>query len=297
MAQINIQFSLFSAFYTPLIATISGGFLKAQGLEANWSIATPDKSAIAAATAGEVHVIQSALSQGLTSLDKGEVPPVKHFAQINETDGFFIVGREADPDFSWKKLEGSEVVLFGGGQPLVMFKYACLKAGIDFDKIKAINVGGAAAMDAAFREGQGIYVQQQGPYPQALAAEGQGHILTEVGRQVGMCGFSSLAATEDWLQTDMATAFMRAYQAGREFVIRAPAFEVARSIEPFFKGADVDVLAHCIEAYKGLGCWTSHVDISEDAFLATQEIYQKTGGLQGHFQYDQVCCPPPVVES
>ncbi|MFQ5566851.1 MAG: hypothetical protein ACE5EU_10875 [Paracoccaceae bacterium] len=35
MARINIQFTLFSAFYSPLISAMSGGFLKAKGLEPN----------------------------------------------------------------------------------------------------------------------------------------------------------------------------------------------------------------------------------------------------------------------
>lgn len=33
MATIKIQFTLFSAFYSPLISTMSGGFLKEQGLD------------------------------------------------------------------------------------------------------------------------------------------------------------------------------------------------------------------------------------------------------------------------
>ena len=39
MAKINIQFTLFSAFYSPLISTMSGGFLQAEGLEPEWSVA------------------------------------------------------------------------------------------------------------------------------------------------------------------------------------------------------------------------------------------------------------------
>ena len=31
MARINIQFTLFSAFYSPLIATMAGGFLREEG--------------------------------------------------------------------------------------------------------------------------------------------------------------------------------------------------------------------------------------------------------------------------
>jgi hypothetical protein len=38
MAHINIEFTLFSAFYSPLISLMSGGFLQAEGLEADWTV-------------------------------------------------------------------------------------------------------------------------------------------------------------------------------------------------------------------------------------------------------------------
>ena len=185
MTQINIQFTLFSAFYSPLISTMSGGFLAAEGLEPNWSVAPPGVSAIAALEDGSAHVIQSALSQGFTSLGKGETPRAVHFAQVNEMDGFFITGREPDADFDWQKLEGSEVVCFKDGQPNAMFRYACHKAGIDYDRIIAIHPGGAADIDKAFRDGQGQYVQQQGPFPQQLQADGVGHVVAQVGPVIG----------------------------------------------------------------------------------------------------------------
>jgi NitT/TauT family transport system substrate-binding protein len=37
--EINIQFTRFSAFYSPLIATIAGGFLRDEGLTPRHSIA------------------------------------------------------------------------------------------------------------------------------------------------------------------------------------------------------------------------------------------------------------------
>ena len=89
MEKIDIQFTLFSAFYSPLIATMAGGFLRDEGLEPSWSVAPPGVSAIKALEAGTAHVIQSAPSQGFTSLAKGETPVAVHFAQINELDGFF----------------------------------------------------------------------------------------------------------------------------------------------------------------------------------------------------------------
>ena len=94
MTQINIQFTRFSAFYSPLISTMSGGFLADEGLEPTHSIAPPGVSAIEALLDGSAHFVQSALSQGLSMLEKGETPATVHFAQINEMDGFFLTGRD-----------------------------------------------------------------------------------------------------------------------------------------------------------------------------------------------------------
>ena len=295
MEKIEIQFTLFSAFYSPLISAMSGGFLKEEGLDASWSVAPPGVSAIKALEEGKAQVIQSALSQGFTSLGKGETPTAVHFAQINEMDGFFLTAREPDPDFNWKKLEGSEVVLFGGGQPLAMFKYACHKAGIDFDRLKVINVGGAAYMDKAFRDGQGNYVQQQGPFPQQLEKDGVGHIVAEVGKQIGPNGFSSLAATREWLATDQAKAFTRAYKKTRIYMNETPAAEIAKAEKSYFPMIDEDVLAKCIESYQKLGCWTPHIEITKPAYEVTLDVFEHFGTLKERYAYEQVCTLPPEV--
>ena len=296
MEKIRIQFTLFSAFYSPLISTMSGGFLKEEGLDPDWSVSPPGVSAIAALESGEVDVIQSALSQGFNSLAKGETPKAVHFAQINEMDGFFLTAREPDPDFTWDKLEGAEVVMFKGGQPNAMFKYACFKAGIDYDKLVPITPGGAADIDKAFREGQGQYVQQQGPFPQQLEKDGVGHVVAQVGKQIGPCGFSSLAATREWLDTDMAKAFMRAYKKTRAYMNETPAAEIARAEKPFFPDIDEDVLADCIATYQKLGCWTPHVEITKPAYEVILDIFEHYGTLKERYPYEMVCAEPPKTD-
>ena len=294
MARINIQFTLFSAFYSPLISAMSGGFLKAEGLEPEWSVAPPGVSALAAVAEGSADVAQSAPSQGFGALARGEVPPAVHFAQVNEMDGFFLTGRAADPEFTWDKLEGAEVVLFKGGQPLAMFQYACHKAGIDYHKITVINPGGAADIDAAFRGGQGQYVQQQGPFPQQLEADGIGHIVAQVGKPIGPCAFSSLAATREWLETDMARAFTRAYRKTRRYLNEAPAAEIARAERDYFPDIGEDVLARCIATYQQLGCWTPHIEITRPAYEVTLDVFEHVGTLKERYRYEQVCVAPPA---
>ncbi|MDH4150224.1 MAG: ABC transporter substrate-binding protein [Betaproteobacteria bacterium] len=295
METIHIQFTLFSAFYSPLISAMSGGFLKAEGLDPQWSVSPPGVSALAALQDGSAHVVQSALSQGFTTLDKGEIPFAYHFAQVNEMDGFFITARAADAAFDWKKLEGAEVVMFKGGQPQAMFKYACYKAGIDFSRIKPVCPGGAADIDKAFREGRGDYVVQQGPFPQQLQADGAGHVVAQVGRQIGPCGFSSLAATREWLQTDMAKAFVRAYRKTRRYMTETPAAAIARAEKPYFPDIDETVLSDCIGTYQKLGCWTPHVEITRPAYEKTLDVYEYNGQLKQRYRYEQVCAEPPAA--
>src|SRR6201996_1212587 len=274
MERINIEFTLFSAFYSPLISVMSGGFLKAEGLEAEWMVSPPGVSAVKALEEGRADVIQSAPSQAFTSLASGETPTAVHFAQINEMDGFFVTGRAPEPDFDWKRLEGAEVILFGAGQPLAMFMYACHKAGIDFGKLKVINVGSAEDMDEAFRAGKGQYIQQQGPFPQQLEADGVGHIVAQCGPKIGPVAFSSLAARRDWLQTDTARAFMRAYTKTRAYMLATPAVEIAKAEKSYFPSIDLDVLAQCIASYQQLGCWTPRVEITRQSFEVALDVFE-----------------------
>ena len=294
---INIQFTRFSAFYSPLIATIAGGFLREEGLEPRHSVAPPGKSAIAGLVDGSLHVAQSAPSQGFTPLEQGRQPPALHFAQINEKDGFFLVGRNPDPQFIWQKLAGRRVLVDHGQQPMAMFRYACFRRGLDFKALQAVDAGPTENMIAAFGRGEGDYIHLQGPAPQQLEHDGAGDIVATLGDAIGPCAFSSLAATREWLQTDMAKRFMRAYRKARAWVIASPAAEIAQAEAPFFPGIDRQVLAATIGSYQKLGNWSAHVEITRPAWEATVDIFLHAGLITKRHRYEDVIAPPPGMLS
>jgi NitT/TauT family transport system substrate-binding protein len=290
--EIRIQFTRFSAFYTPLIATIAGGFLEGEGFRPVHSIAPAGRSAIESLPDGTAHVVQSAPSQGFGPLEKGQRPPAVHFAQINEKDGFFLTARAPDPAFTWDRLRGKRVLVDHGGQPLAMFRYACHRRGLDFAAIQAVDLP-AAQMDQAFRRGEGDYIHQQGPAPQQLEHDGAGTIVASVGDAIGPCAFSSLAATREWLRTEPARRFMRAYRKARAWVIGTPAERIAEAEAPFFPAIDRAVLTATIAAYQKLGCWTPHVEITRPAFEATLDIFHHAGLITRRHPYSEVVAAPP----
>jgi len=294
MAQpISIQFTRFSAFYSPLIATIAGGFLKEEGLEPRHSIAPVGKSAIAGLLDGSVQVAQSAPSQGFTPLEKGERPPALHFAQVNGKDGFFITARKPDPGFTWDKLKSGKILVDHGVQPLAMFKYACFRKGLDWKSLSIVDAG-IATMDQAFRNGSGDYIHQQGPAPQQLEHDGVGHVVASLGDAIGPLAFSSLAATREWLATDAAKRFTRAYRKARAWLIATPAAQVAEAEAAFFPDIDRAVLTQTIATYQKLGNWTPQVEITRPAFEVTLDVFEYSGLITKRHKYDDVIAQPPA---
>ena len=289
----RIEFTRFSAFYSPLIGTIAGGFLEKEGLEARHAVSAPARTAIASLLEGSAHVVQSAPSQGFAPLEQGKMPPALHFAQINERDGFFLAGRAPDRAFSWDRLRGKRVLVDHGMQPLAMFKYACHKRGLEFGAITAVHAGPTDRMIAAFRRGEGDFIHLQGPAPQELEHDGAGHIVAALGDAIGPCAFSSLAATRQWLATDMAKRFMAAYRRARAWLIETPAAEVARVEASLFPDVPSAVLTTTIATYQRLGNWTPHVEITRPAWEATVDIFLHAGLITRRHGYEDVIASPP----
>jgi len=293
MTPIHIMVLRHSAFYSPLISTITGGFLREEGLSPTYTVAGPDKGVAAGIAEGTVHVAQSAVATSFAALERGETPPFVHFAQINERDGFFIAAREPEPDFTWSRLVGRRVLVDHFFQPLAMFKYACHRQGVDFDAIEAVDAGDVAAIDAAFRAGEGDYVHQQGPAPQQLEKDGLGHVVASVGRAIGPVAFSSLCASPKWLGTDMARAFMRAYRRARDYVIETPAEEIAEAEAEYFPGIDRQVLTDTIAAYQRLGCWAPDPAISREAYETLLDVFEHSGLITRRHPYEAAIVAPP----
>jgi len=273
MTKINIMALRHSAFYSPLLITISGGFLQEEGLEPKYEIATPDRTIPDTLRSGETHLAQLAVAASFSDLEQGKEIDIIHFAQINERDGFFITGREPDPDFIWEKLVDSEILIDHLFQPLAMLRYALHVQGIDYSDVKAIDAGGVDEIDRAFREGQGDYVHQQGPAPQQLEKDTVGYPVAAVGDVIGPVAFSSLCCSRDWLKTDMARAFMRAYRKARLFIIESPAEKIAELEAGFFPKIDNQVLIDTIRTYQQLGCWSPEPEISEKAYEKLLDIF------------------------
>jgi len=293
MDRIHIRGLRHSAFYSPLLMTMAGGFLRDEGVDATYDVAGPGKGVPEGIRDGTVQLAQSAVSTSFAPLERGETVPYVHFAQINQRDGFFLAGRRPEPGFTWDRLTGTNVLVDHFFQPLAMFRYALHREGVDINGVNLVDAGDVVAMDRAFRAGEGDYVHQQGPAPQQLEKDGVGHVVASVGAAIGPVAFSSLCASREWLQTAAARAFMRAYRRARAFAQSAPAEEIAAAEAHFFPAIDRAVLARTIGDYQKLGCWTGSVRIDPGSYEVALDVFDYSGLISRRFGYDEVICAPP----
>ncbi len=294
MPDIRLIASRHSAFYSPMISMIAGGFLEKEGLTGTYTPAGPGQNSAIEVAEGRADIGQSAVSGSWGALDAGEKPPVVHFAQINARDGFIVAAREADSEFSWEKLLNAKFLYVHGGQPEAMLRYGLHRVGIDLSDISGIESPGGDEMMAQWRDDQGDYFHEQGAFPQQLEHEGIGHIVGSIGEIVGPTAFSSLIARWDYLDSDEAKRVSAAYRASREWVNSADPMEVAKAEEPFFPGIAVEATAAAVGYYQQLGTWDGDITIPKDLYESALDVFEHSGMVGSRHPYEDVVVEPPA---
>jgi NitT/TauT family transport system substrate-binding protein len=292
MTQLKLMALRHSAFYSPYLMTMAGGHLKQAGFDVDYCVQTPDNLVRDRLLDGGCHVSQSAVAASFADFNRNPADPgpVRHFAQINSRDGFFIASRKPYANFNWQDLVGKTILVDHFFQPLAMFRYALHKQQLDETSLNIIDAGNVKQIDDAFRAGQGDFVHQQGPAPQQLEAEGLAHVVASVGDAIGPVAFSSLCAHQDWLSTDMATAFFTVYQQALQQCNEESPQLLARQLQGygFLTGIDFGVLASTISTYQALGCWKHQGRIETEEFATLLEVFSHSGLLEQRPAYEQL---------
>lgn len=287
MTHLKIMVSRHSAFYSPLIATISGNFLDQYGISASYHIADKGNT-IEEVGSGNMDIGQAAVSGSWSYLENIQKPPVTHFAQINSYDGFFILGRKELDFFSWDEITKGKFLFVHGGQPEAMLRYALSKKGIDLDRVDKIFSNGGDEMMKQWDDGIADFFHEQGAYPQQLEYENKGKILGSVGQVIGPVAFSSLICNWDWVRSDIYYKFIEAYAKAREWVNTAEPFEVAEIERDYFPNISIESISKAIEFYQKLGTWDKDIKIEPELYEKALDVFEFSNLIKSRYDYDDV---------
>lgn len=280
-----------SVFYAPQYAAIALGYFEEEGLQVELVNGEGADKVMTSVISGQVDIGLAGPEASIYVYNEGKEDYAKVFAQLTACDGSFLVGREADSDFSYEKLKGTHVIAGRkGGVPYMTLEYLLGQHGVTPENTNLDNSIQFSMMGSSFASGVGDYVTLFEPTATEFELTGQGHILASIGEDSGEIPYTAYFANKSYMEenSDVISAFTRAIYKGQQYVANANAEDVANLIVDFFPDTDVSVLAKVVERYRDIGAWATDPVLEQDSFERLQDVMQSAGELDVRADYSEV---------
>ncbi|MBP3543702.1 MAG: ABC transporter substrate-binding protein [Lachnospiraceae bacterium] len=292
LTEITLNEVAHSIFYAPQYAAIELGYFEEEGISLNLVNGAGADNVMTALISGDAQIGFMGSEASIYVYAEGAEDYAVNFAQLTQRAGNFLVAREAQPDFKWSDLKGSEV-LGGraGGMPQMVFEYILKKNGIDpatdLSIVQNIDFGLTAG---AFSGGQGEYTVEFEPFATALELEGKGHVVASLGVDSGYVPYTAYCVKKSYLEEnpDIIQRFTNAIQKGIDYVNTHSAEEIAETIAPQFPETETINLVTIIERYLEQDSWKTDTVFSETSFELLQDILIEAGELESPVPYNEL---------
>ena len=281
-----------SIFYAPQYAAIELGYFEDEGLDLTLVNGAGADKVMTALISGDSDIGFMGSEASIYVYQQGSDDYAVNFAQLTQRAGNFLVGREAQDNFTWADLKGKKV-LGGraGGMPEMVFEYILKKNGIDpaadLTIDQSINFGLTAA---AFTSNDADYTVEFEPFATGLEKEGNGHVIASLGVDSGYVPYTAYSVKKSYLEKNPETIqkFTNAIQKGLEYVNTHSAEEIAKVIQPQFKETDEDTIATIVGRYKDQDTWKGDTVFEKDSFELLENILEEAGELNERVPYDKL---------
>lgn len=281
-----------SVFYAPQYIAITEGFFEEEGLDVEITDGKGADKAMAALLSDQVDIGFMGPEASVYVYNQGMNDYAVNFAQLTQRDGSFIVSREPNPDFTLEDLKGKE--LLGGrkgGMPNMTLEYVLKNKGLipgeDLNVRTDIQFD---VMAGAFAGGEGDYTTLFEPVASQMEAEGRAYVVASVGEESGYIPFTAYSAKRSYIDEnpEIIQKFTNAVYKGMLWVEEHSSEEVAKSLQPHFPDADLEILTSVAERYRSIGAWAPNLVLTEEGLDRLQEVMMEAGELNIKVPYDKI---------
>ncbi len=277
-----------SVFYAPLYLADALGYFADEGIEIELTNGGGADNTMAAVLSGAADVGFCGPEAAIYVAIGGTTDQPKVFGQLTKRDGSFLVGRTAQPDFTWSDLEGKNVLAGRpGGVPFMTFEYVCKTQNVNANFVTNVNFN---MMTAAFEGGTGDYCTMFEPAASNYVAEGKGYIVASVGKESGEIPYTCFIAKDSYIKKhgDKVEGFLRAVTKATKNLLASTSAETAKLIAPYFDGTSVDSLKTSLDSYKSIDAWVTNMAMTEASFTRLQDVIELAGELKKRVPFNDL---------
>lgn len=292
LKKITVMEVTHSVFYAPHYVAISEGFFEEEGLKVELIDGKGADKVMAALLSNQVDIGFMGPEASIYVYNQGMEDYAINFAQLTQRDGSFIVAREPNPNFTLEDLRGTE--LLGGrkgGMPNMTLEYVLKKnhlvPGQDLNVRTDIQFD---VMAGAFAGGEGDYTTLFEPTASLMEKEGKGYVVASVGAESGYIPYTTYSAKKSYIEKnpDIIQNFTKGLYKGMLWVENHTAEEVAKSLQPHFPDADLDILVNVVNRYKSIGAWAPNLVMTKEGLERLQDIMTEAGELNKKVPFEGI---------
>lgn len=281
-----------SVFYAPQYVALTEGFFADEGLDVEFINTKGADKTMTALLSDQADIGFMGPEASVYVFNQGKEDYAVNFAQLTQRDGSFLVGREKDDNFDFSKLKG-KTILGGrkGGMPQMTLEYVLRKHGLEPGKDVTVRTDiQFAVMAGVFTKGEGDFVTLFEPVASLLENEGVGYIVASIGEEAGYIPYTCYSAKKSYIENNPETiqAFTNAIYKGMKWVEEHSPEEIAKSLQPHFPDADLEVLAILVERYKKQDTWKPDLILTEEGLNHMMDIIDKAIGLDKRAPYEKI---------
>ena len=290
MRVIRVMKPFESPFYAPVHLARELGHFADENLDVTVSAAPVTGGTVDALLRGSVEIALGGVMRSLELADRGG-PFLPHFAEVNSRNGFFLLGRQARPGFSWKDLVGKTVIGFAEAPtPWQCMLTVLRRHGVDPGTVTIERTLPVADAVAAFTSGRGDFLETGQPATEELVDAGAAHVLASMGEATGPVPFSSFMTTPQFLESerDAVRRFTRAVYRTQMWIAAHPPAEIATPLGRVFADIPLARLTRIVDRYRRQGTWASEPRLGRSGFETLQQILLDGGFIKHRHRYEDL---------
>ena len=272
---LTVPMPFHTPFYAPLVAGVALGHFAEEDLDVTVvPAATFPRGTMQALLDGEIEICLGGLMRSFELADRtGRV--VTHFAEVCSRSGFFLLARQPMPRFRFQDLIGKTVIGFAEAPtPWQCLLTVLRRAAVDPARVRIERERPLADAIAAFRAGEGDFLETTQPAVEELVAAGVAHVAVSMGEATGALPFTSYMATPEFLarEPELVRRFVRAVYRTQRWLAAGEAAEVARAVGSAFPTLEASLLERAAGRFMRQDTWSRDPLLRRAGYAYLQDI-------------------------